>query len=100
MVNNRHYYSDRYRSKFDLIDQLASCRRVTFDCIDYLRDVNPCDTVCKLLTWLCIFIAVAIILGVSIKAVESTEYGIQYDVYTKYLNDDPCSGCLIIGPPG
>jgi hypothetical protein len=99
-MNNIDSDSDSQRPKFSHGSILPIHRQVSFHGNHYLRDIRLCDTVCKLLTWLCLFIAVAIILGVSIKAVESTEYGIQYDVHTKYLKDSPYSGGLFMGPPG
>lgn len=63
-----------------------------------------CDTVTKRRTWyfviFCVLLSVAVILGVSIKRVESTELGVVYDVHTKQLNDAVQSGVLHVGPPG
>ena len=66
--------------------------------------VNLCDTVTKRVTWcfviFCVLLAVGIILAFSIKRVESTEYGVVYDVHTKQLQDAVQSGVLHVGPPG
>jgi hypothetical protein len=91
-------------SNFNRETELPSYRQVVSNGMDDLRDLRLFDTGCKRFAWwtglCCILIAVAIILGVSIKKVESTEYGIQYDVHTKYLKDSAYSGGLFIGPPG
>lgn len=48
----------------------------------------------------CILLSVAIILGVSIKKVDSTEYGVMYNVHSKQLDAAILSGGLHVGPPG
>ena len=45
-------------------------------------------------------VAVGIILAVSLKRVQNLEYGVQYDIHAKQLDDAAKSGGLFIGPPG
>jgi hypothetical protein len=103
-MSDVEYDTDSNRPKFDQRTLLPSHRRDVIDAMDALRDVRLFDTGCKRFAWwtalFCIFLSVAIILGVSIKQVGSTQYGIQYDVHTKYLKDAAYSGGLFIGPPG
>ena len=104
MMNTTDDDIDSNRYKFNQGTVLPSHRQVVSNRMDDLRDLRLFDTGCKRFAWwtalCCILIAVAIILGVSINKVESTEYGIQYDVHTKSLKDSAYSGGLFIGPPG
>lgn len=47
-----------------------------------------------------ILVAVGIILAASLKRVQNLEYGVQYDIHAKQLDDAAKSGGLFIGPPG
>ena len=42
----------------------------------------------------------AILIAVSLKKIKSTEYGLEYDIYTKQLDDAAKVGGLHAGPPG
>jgi hypothetical protein len=103
-MGNFGYDTDSSRRKYVQRTLLPFYRQDVIDTMDALRDIRLCDTGCKRFAWwtalFCIFLSVAIILGVSIKQVGSTQYGIQYDVHTKYLKDAAYSGGLFIGPPG
>ena len=74
------------------------------DCYGDRQHVACCDTKCKRWSWFvgifCVLLAVLVILCVSIKKVDSTEYGVVYDVHTKQLSDAVQTGSLHIGPPG
>ena len=45
-------------------------------------------------------VAAGIILAASLKRVQNLEYGVQYDIHAKQLDDAAKSGGLFIGPPG
>lgn len=51
---------------------------------------------------LCVLLVVLVVvlLSISIKRVDSTEYGLQYDRFSKQLTDDATEGGLHVGPPG
>eukprot|EP00541_Cyclophora_tenuis_P014533 CAMPEP_0116541814 /NCGR_PEP_ID=MMETSP0397-20121206/680_1 /TAXON_ID=216820 /ORGANISM="Cyclophora tenuis, Strain ECT3854" /LENGTH=346 /DNA_ID=CAMNT_0004065775 /DNA_START=98 /DNA_END=1138 /DNA_ORIENTATION=- len=66
---------------------------------------NPCDTLTKRILW-CSFLGVPILilsvvlLSLSLKKLNSTQYGIQYNRYKKQLDDAVRTGGLHAGPPG
>lgn len=47
-----------------------------------------------------VFLTAAILVGMSLKRVSTTEYGISYSKYSKQLSDASNSGGLFVGPPG
>jgi len=52
---------------------------------------------------ICIFILLvlsAILLGVSLQKLQSTEYGLEYNVHSKHLDEAAKTGGLHTGPPG
>lgn len=63
-----------------------------------------CDTSVKRGAWWvgigCVVIGVVVILSVSIKKVDSTDYGALYNVHSKQLDEAARTGGLHIGPPG
>lgn len=52
------------------------------------------------LVFLIILLLASILIGMSLKKVSSTEYGISYTKYSKKLSDAAKSGGLYAGPPG
>eukprot|EP00545_Synedropsis_sp_CCMP1620_P012084 CAMPEP_0119004782 /NCGR_PEP_ID=MMETSP1176-20130426/1340_1 /TAXON_ID=265551 /ORGANISM="Synedropsis recta cf, Strain CCMP1620" /LENGTH=346 /DNA_ID=CAMNT_0006956527 /DNA_START=89 /DNA_END=1129 /DNA_ORIENTATION=+ len=63
-----------------------------------------CDTKAKRVSWwvgiCCVLIAVIVLLAVSIKKVDSTEFAALYNVHSKQLDDAAKTGGLHVGPPG
>lgn len=63
-----------------------------------------CDTQPKKIAWGCfifvLLITAATLLGVSLKKVESTEYGLEYNIHSKQLDAIAKVGGLHLGPPG
>jgi len=47
-----------------------------------------------------VFLVAIILIGVSLKKLQSTEYGVEYDVYKKKLDDAAKTGGIHSGPPG
>lgn len=68
------------------------------------RSVKCCDARWKKIAW-GIFVAFLLLLGIvllatSLKKLNSTEYGVQYNVHSKQLDDAARTGGLHAGPPG
>mmetsp|Transcript_32133 Transcript_32133/g.48513 ORF Transcript_32133/g.48513 Transcript_32133/m.48513 type:complete len:355 (-) Transcript_32133:119-1183(-) len=63
-----------------------------------------CDTPKKRKIWLIVAVVLlfvtGVLLAVSIKKVDNTEYGAMYDIHAKRLSDAVRDGGLYIGPPG
>jgi regulator of protease activity HflC (stomatin/prohibitin superfamily) len=68
------------------------------------RDMSPRGvTLRKRCLWafaFCVLITGIAVLAASLKKVESTEYGLQYNIHKKELDDASKSGGLFAGPPG
>ena len=63
------------------------------------KDPQFRNRMCCLFTLIGILIA-SILIGMSLKKVSSTEYGVSYTKYSKQLADAAKSGGLYAGPPG
>ena len=65
---------------------------------------NLCDTQTKKIAWGvfagAILIAVISLLATSLNKVESTEFGLEYNVHNKQLDEIAKGGGLYVGPPG
>lgn len=85
-------------------EELASSRRQRSIEFGSCNSTMCCDTPRKFYTWCGIIVAVltfvATMLGVSIKKLGSTEFGLKYNVHSKELATTPLTGGIHIGPPG
>ena len=76
-----------------------------FDNMEFQVDCSKCcDTVPKKWAWAIfvglIFVIGIVLLGLSLKKLDSTEYGLEYHPRRKELDEAAKSGGLHIGPPG
>ena len=79
-------------------DNAETRRRVTTN----IRNMTLSERT-KRIIWAFIFVLLTVALGLliaSLKKVPSTEYGLQYNIHKKQLEDAAKSGGLFLGPPG
>mmetsp|Transcript_6036 Transcript_6036/g.11207 ORF Transcript_6036/g.11207 Transcript_6036/m.11207 type:complete len:395 (+) Transcript_6036:67-1251(+) len=68
------------------------------------RELTPEERRCRFIGWgigiIALLIFIIVMLAVSLKKVDETEYGVKYAKYKKELDDAAVSGGLFAGPPG